>query len=629
MKRTYILLLSLLLLAALLSGCECDHQWVAADCVTPKTCEKCQITEGEAWGHTWQDASCESAKTCGVCGATEGEPLGHVFMSASCIVPETCVQCGESRGESLGHSFGEWVVEGDTMSHTCEVCGYAEALPVDYSLVLTEKLTGHWDYVKGTVNGQYKDYFYLNTAEGELGTWLRFSGDNTGTLYRDETGEEPITWAFDRYEVVEEIPQYHFVITTEDQTLITAQLSDCSDREDILSLIADENNVAILYSYPLLSSAAIEGCMVSTDDGALHVLNFNEDRAVTGDLNGREISGTWYLSPVYISYGYLHIDLLIHFTEGGESQVAKAKISLTDPNTSLDEYLRYNSSFYGSFWENERDTYRYHTMDESSIPALEAAMEEAPTLLVGPWQSSRVDNVGVIDERVTQDYSITFAEDGTFTAQLDKERSGTWALNDIYPGDYISVSYALTFDGVEDSVHASVSPSGELTFGYSKDQNSYTSIHFLQMTEEKMAEREAVRARAEQVIAGTWTSESLYTSNRNGENGQWEERPGYTITIREDGTFTASLDQEYTGTWSWQYPDFYVMDEQGYQPYVNYDYTLTFDGVDTGSKRIYCCLRSSGTADLYSDDPGLYRSLSIIAQDENSHTQLDFVPADT
>ena len=536
MKRTYILLLSLLLLAALLSGCECDHQWVEADCLTPKTCEKCQATEGEALGHDFAPASCTAPETCTRCGETQGETMEHDFAPANCTVPETCVQCGETRGEPLGHSFGDWAVEGDTMSHTCEVCWYAEALPVDYSLVLTEKLTGHWDYVMGMVNGQYHDYFALKTVAGELGTWLRFSGDNTGTLYRDETGEEPITWAFDRYEVVEEIPQYHFVIATEDQTLITAQLSDYSDGEDLLSLTADENNVTILRSHPLLSSA-IEGCMVSTDDGALHVLNFNEDRTVTGDLNGREISGTWYLSPVYISYGYLHIDLLIHFTEGGESQVAKAKISLTDPNTSLDEYLRYNSSFYGSFWENERDTYRYHTMDESSIPALEAAMEEAPTLLVGPWQSSRVDNVGVIDERVTQDYSITFAEDGTFTAQLDKERSGTWALNDIYPGDYISVSYALTFDGVEDSVHASVSPSGELTFGYSKDQNSYTSIYFLQMTEEKIAEREAVRARAEQVIAGTWTSESLYTSNRNGENGQWDHHhPGGRHLHRQPGS---------------------------------------------------------------------------------------------
>ena len=71
------------------------------------------------------------------------------------------------------------------------------------------------------------------------------------------------------------------------------------------------------------------------------------------------------------------------------------------------------------------------------------------------------------------------------------------------------------------------------------------------------------------------------------------------------------------------------MDEQGYQPYVNYDYTLTFDGVDTDRKRIYAHLLLSGTADLYSDEPGLYRSFTITAGDENSHTQLDFVPADS
>lgn len=30
-----------------------EHDWVAANCTTPKTCEECKETEGEALGHTW------------------------------------------------------------------------------------------------------------------------------------------------------------------------------------------------------------------------------------------------------------------------------------------------------------------------------------------------------------------------------------------------------------------------------------------------------------------------------------------------------------------------------------------------------------------------------------------------
>lgn len=74
-----------------------------ADCYTPKTCSKCEETEGEALGHDWLDATCEE--------------------------PETCDRCGETEGEALGHTEGEPVVELDmaalksTETVACTVCG--------------------------------------------------------------------------------------------------------------------------------------------------------------------------------------------------------------------------------------------------------------------------------------------------------------------------------------------------------------------------------------------------------------------------------------------------------------------------------------------------------------------------
>ena len=51
------------------------HNWVSADCDTPKTCSKCQATEGDALGHDWIAATTEAPKTCDRCGATEGDKL--------------------------------------------------------------------------------------------------------------------------------------------------------------------------------------------------------------------------------------------------------------------------------------------------------------------------------------------------------------------------------------------------------------------------------------------------------------------------------------------------------------------------------------------------------------------------
>jgi len=61
-----------------LTGCGCEHEWVAATCETPKTCSKCNETEGVALGHTpgdWQITEAAAInnpgtreKHCTVCG---------------------------------------------------------------------------------------------------------------------------------------------------------------------------------------------------------------------------------------------------------------------------------------------------------------------------------------------------------------------------------------------------------------------------------------------------------------------------------------------------------------------------------------------------------------------------------
>ena len=81
MKRNYKVYLVVLafLGVLLLNGCQCKHEWIPADCTTPKTCSKCGETEGEPLGHdSVTDALIEATLNKG--GMTEG---AH------------CARCGE------------------------------------------------------------------------------------------------------------------------------------------------------------------------------------------------------------------------------------------------------------------------------------------------------------------------------------------------------------------------------------------------------------------------------------------------------------------------------------------------------------------------------------------------------
>ena len=77
MKKKTVFLILIMACILLLSACKCEHQWIEADCVTPRTCSECQETEGAPNGHSWMAASCEAPKTCEVCALTEEEAKGH------------------------------------------------------------------------------------------------------------------------------------------------------------------------------------------------------------------------------------------------------------------------------------------------------------------------------------------------------------------------------------------------------------------------------------------------------------------------------------------------------------------------------------------------------------------------
>ena len=114
-------------------GYACGHQWQAATCTEPKTCEVCGETEGSALGHSWQDATCTTPRTCSMCNVTEGGTLPHSWNDG------TCSECGAScpghdyqqTGSTSETSYEKW---NDTQHNkkvayyktmTCSVCGYS------------------------------------------------------------------------------------------------------------------------------------------------------------------------------------------------------------------------------------------------------------------------------------------------------------------------------------------------------------------------------------------------------------------------------------------------------------------------------------------------------------------------
>lgn len=106
--RITAMIFAVAILAALLTGCSCEHEWAEATCLTPKTCNLCQETEGEALGHSWAEATCAAPKTCNACGETEGEALPHTWMEANYQNPKTCSECGTTEGEPLLADFEKY-----------------------------------------------------------------------------------------------------------------------------------------------------------------------------------------------------------------------------------------------------------------------------------------------------------------------------------------------------------------------------------------------------------------------------------------------------------------------------------------------------------------------------------------
>lgn len=83
---------------------KCEHVWNQPNCTYPKTCSRCQGTQGDPnpEAHVWNEANCVSPKTCVHCKKTEGEsnPDNHWWSDTADQGYMICKRCGKVTGDA-------------------------------------------------------------------------------------------------------------------------------------------------------------------------------------------------------------------------------------------------------------------------------------------------------------------------------------------------------------------------------------------------------------------------------------------------------------------------------------------------------------------------------------------------
>ena len=161
MTRKLSVLICILALAMIFTGCCRHEEWTEANCNAPKTCVECGETEGVALEHIWQPRSTEAPETCSLCGETRGERIvtDPRFTTASTI---------DFYGTWKGHSS----ISGNLISE-----GLDATMPVDITLILRNDSTMHLEIIGTDTDAFIKsaEEFLHNKLEEEAAGLTEFT----------------------------------------------------------------------------------------------------------------------------------------------------------------------------------------------------------------------------------------------------------------------------------------------------------------------------------------------------------------------------------------------------------------------------------------------------------------------
>lgn len=186
------------------SSSSCNHQWIEADCLYPKTCRICQETTGDAKGHSFINATCTEPKVCQNCNKTDGKALGHTEVVDASVEP-TCTTKGLTEGKhcsvcnailvqqteinKLGHDWGNPTC---TTPRSCLVC---------FAVDPNSEPMGH-SYMQGECiicGADDPDYIALTLTSTKYNISLKEDSD---VAYITMIGGETVTYDIDDTSVV-------------------------------------------------------------------------------------------------------------------------------------------------------------------------------------------------------------------------------------------------------------------------------------------------------------------------------------------------------------------------------------------------------------------------------------------
>ncbi len=550
MKYRHLPVIFTFLLALALSGCSCNHEWTDSDCVNPQICTKCQQVGAAALGHEWLDATCSAAQTCSRCAETQGEPLDH--------------------------SYGEWELGRDQMSHSCSVCSHVETTEIDREIYLESLLPGYWDFL-----GMYDDTGYTEARKLKLvGAEFLFGADRTATFRMPQTGTQQVVWSFDSYKQEDGADSYYFTLTGETETYAMCLRHDptgaLNQPEKQLVLLSGQ---LLLFAQYDMNKNLVSDWGIKTSQWGLELgnpgnwLTFRDDRTVTGNLNGA-VDGIWHVIPVYSTGDWrepAEYIIMIENTAGESQEVLFGSLS-----------AKYGATLEMKIGSSQQS---FGQISEKALEQVKIANE----IHLGTWTSTKVAYQGKT-EHMTTDYSVTFHVDGTFTANLGEEFHGSWILRNIVDAndkdwtngnENPTYMYYMLADGL-DKIYCEVSEWS--------DCNHFIIHNFELMDgreitfEQYSGEEYTLMMERNTYPLGKWTCCSYYDKNTTDDTRTENQQPEkHFFEFHEDGTFTAMLEEELTGTWEFEDLDF---QETSIGNYWELDYLLTFDGHET-PERIY------------------------------------------
>ena len=96
--------------------------------------------------HQWSKPTCTSAGVCSICGEEKDETVDHDWIPADCVTPKHCKKCTLTVGSATGHNYGA--------DQKCESCGETNPLYVQrFTYKLNSDATGYVLYSCGNYQG--------------------------------------------------------------------------------------------------------------------------------------------------------------------------------------------------------------------------------------------------------------------------------------------------------------------------------------------------------------------------------------------------------------------------------------------------------------------------------------------